>query len=234
DDGLARDSMKLDGVFIDHAHVLGQPGEGGDVAFDAIRHSHLAIGASCLGGMKRCSQLIFQHATQRQIGESGLVAHPVTMTRLGRITAEVTALECLVRLLAELADEGRHVASEAFSVCKLVAPEMLWQAVDDLVQLLGRRGLVETLQVRQLVDDARVLRGLEGPMEAGSAVLGAGLLGGDLEALRSLGAEVLGGTHLEPLVSQAVSALNEAVLLTAGGPPASRHWLDARAGELTT
>ncbi|HKO92511.1 MAG TPA: acyl-CoA dehydrogenase family protein, partial [Polyangiaceae bacterium] len=234
EDGILRDSLSLDGVFVKHHQVLGQVGQGAEVAFDAIRHSHLAIGAACLGGMKRCSQLIFQHATQRQIGEAGLVAHPVTMTRLGRITAEVTALECLVRLLADVADEGRPVASEAFTVCKLVGPEMLWEAVDDLVQLLGRRGLVETLQVRQLVDDARVLRGLEGPMEAGSAVLGAGLLGGDFEPLRKLGAEVLGGTHLEPLVNQAVSALQEAAVMTAAGPPASRHWMDARAGELTT
>ncbi|MEO8180780.1 MAG: AMP-binding protein [Deltaproteobacteria bacterium] len=234
EDGVLRDSLSLEGVFVQHHQVLGQIGEAGEIAFDAIRHSHLAIGAACLGGMKRCSQLIFQHATQRQIGESGLVAHPVTMTRLGRITAEVTALECLVRLLADLADEGRHVASEAFSVCKLVAPEMLWQAVDDLVQLLGRRGLVETLQVRQLVDDARVLRGLEGPMEAGSALLGAGLLGGDLEILRNLDSEVFGGAELAPLIDQAAVALRAAALSGAGGPPASGHWLEARAGELTT
>jgi acyl-CoA synthetase (AMP-forming)/AMP-acid ligase II/alkylation response protein AidB-like acyl-CoA dehydrogenase/acyl carrier protein len=234
EDGILRDSLSLDGVFVKHHQVLGQLGQGGEVAFDAIRHSHLAIGAACLGGMKRCSQLIFQHATQRQIGAAGLVAHPVTMVRLGRITAEVTALECLVRLLAEGADEGRDVIPEAFTVCKLVGPEMLWEAVDDLVQLLGRRGLVETLQVRQLVDDARVLRGFEGPMEAGSALLGAGLLGGDLEPLRSLGEEIFRGTGLEPVVDQAVQALRDGALLTAGGPPASSHWLDARAGELTT
>jgi acyl-CoA synthetase (AMP-forming)/AMP-acid ligase II/alkylation response protein AidB-like acyl-CoA dehydrogenase/acyl carrier protein len=233
-DGVARECASFEGVFVDHAHVLGQISEGGDIAFDAIRHSHLAIGASCLGGMKRCSQLIFQHATQRQIGEAGLVAHPVTMMRLGRISAEVTALECLVRLLAELADEGRHVAPEAFTVCKLVGPEMLWQAVDDLVQLLGRRGLVETLQVRQLVDDARVLRGLEGPMESGSALLGSALLGGDLESLRSLLADVFAGTELEPWITQASGALREGTLAGVGGPPASSHWLDARAGELTT
>jgi alkylation response protein AidB-like acyl-CoA dehydrogenase/acyl carrier protein len=232
--GVLRDGLSLDGAIVPHHQVLGQIGQGSDIAFDAIRHSHLAIGAACLGGMKRCSQLIFQHATQRQIGEAGLVAHPVTMTRLGRITAEVTALECLVRLLAELADEGRHVACEAFSVCKLVGPEMLWQAVDDLVQLLGRRGLVETLQVRQLVDDARVLRGLEGPMEAGSALLGAELLGGDLASLRNLQSEVFRGIDLEPVINQATSALHGVAHIAAGGPPASSHWLDARAGELTT
>ncbi len=234
EDGVARDTLSMDGVFLDHSHVLGQVGQGEEVAFDAIRHSHMAIGAACLGGMKRCSQLIFQHATQRQIGEAGLVAHPVTMTRLGRITAEVTALECLVRLLAELADQDQVVASEAFTVCKLVGPEMLWQAVDDLVQLLGRRGLVETLQIRKLVDDARILRGLEGPAEASAAVLGAGLLEAELDGLRALTSEVFSELQLAPLLEQVLNALGEARVRSAGGPPASQHWLEARAGELTT
>lgn len=234
EDGILRDSLQLQDVFVRHHQVLGQIGQAGEVAFEAIRHSHLAIGAACLGGIKRCSQLIFQHATQRQIGEAGLVAHPVTMTRLGRITAEVTALECLVRLLAEQVDDGRSVLAEAFTVCKLVGPEMLWQAVDDLVQLLGRRGLVETLQVRQLVDDARVLRGLEGPMEAGAAILGAGLTSRGLEPLRSVAGELFAGVDLEAPVSLATHVLEEATRATAGGPPSSEHWLDARAGELAT
>jgi len=233
--GVARDGVNLDGVFVQPQHVLGQLGQGMEVAFDAIRHSHLAIGAACLGGMKRCSQLIFQHATQRQTPDAGLVAHPVTMTRLGRITAEATALECLVRLLAEEADSGRDLPSEAFTVCKLIGPEMLWQAVDDLVQLLGRRGLVETLQLRQLVEDAHVLRGLEGPTEAGSALLGAGLMSGDLERLRSLGAESWGVAGMGSLIEEAVDALRERARTSSrSSSAASIHWLHARAGELAT
>jgi acyl carrier protein len=111
---------------------------------------------------------------------------------------------------------------------------MLWQAVDDLVQLLGRRGLVETSQVHQLVDDARVLRGLEGPMEAGAALLGAGIFRGDLSSLRRLLSEVFGETELEPLVNQAVDALREGVRAGASRARSSSHWLDTRAGELTT
>ncbi|MEY2933628.1 MAG: hypothetical protein RL033_4377, partial [Pseudomonadota bacterium] len=214
-------------------HVLGQIGAAEDIALDAIRHSNLAIGAACLGGMKRCSQLIFQHATQRQIGEAGLVAHPVTMTRLGRIAAEVTALECLVRLLADGVDAGRSINSEPFTVCKLVGADMLWQAVDDLVQLLGRRGLVETPQVRQLVDDARVLRGLDGPAEAGAAILGAGLLENEFEPLRSLDEE-MGGLGDDPLLEQASRALREGSRQAANLSPAAKHWVAARVGELTS
>lgn len=233
EDGVARESLSLNGVFVEHRQVLGKIGHGDDVALDALRHSHLAIGAACLGGMKRCSSLIFQHATQRQTPDAGLVAHPVTMVRLGRITAEQTALESLVKLLAEAADSGREVPAEASTVCKLVGPEMLWLAVDDLVQLLGRRGLVETLQLRQLVDDARVLRGMEGPMEAGAALLGAGLLANDPERLRELGLELSGSSAVDPGVEEAIELLRDAALRMGQHPRAAlEHWLRSRAGEV--
>ncbi|MEY4548581.1 MAG: hypothetical protein RL685_4776, partial [Pseudomonadota bacterium] len=83
DDGIARQSVSLEGLFLKHDDVLGQIGQGMQIALSAIQHSHLAIGAACLGGMKRCSQLIFQHATQRQGGGGAVLAHPVTITKLG-------------------------------------------------------------------------------------------------------------------------------------------------------
>jgi acyl-CoA synthetase (AMP-forming)/AMP-acid ligase II/alkylation response protein AidB-like acyl-CoA dehydrogenase/acyl carrier protein len=231
--GVLRDTLQLDGIFVEPHQLLGRLGEGMAVAREAISHSHLAIGAACLGGMKRCSQLIFQYATHRQPAEPGLVAHPVTMTKLGRITAEVTALECLVRLLADAADNEDDVAAEAFTVCRLVGSEMLWQAVDDLLQLLGRRGVAESSQVRNLVDDVRVLRGLEGPTEAASARLGAGLLQGRQDVMSSLASDVFGFSSLD-LVHEAAAALRAWAPLEHEASPSNLHWIQARAGELTT
>lgn len=228
------DSVNFAGIFVERQRLLGALGQGLTIAGEAIRHSHLAIGAACLGGMKRVSQLIFHHATQRQTGEPGVVAHPVTMTKIGRLTAEVAALECLVRLLAKLSDEKHEIPAEAFSVCKLVGPEMLWQAVDDLVQLLGRRGLVETLQMRALVDDARVLRALEGPLDAGSAMLGVALASGDDLPVRRLVADLFGTAELDALVVEASRALSGALSSTANQGITPAHWWQVRAGELTT
>jgi acyl-CoA synthetase (AMP-forming)/AMP-acid ligase II/alkylation response protein AidB-like acyl-CoA dehydrogenase/acyl carrier protein len=235
DDGILREMIELKGVAVDPSHVLGRLGNGMEIALDAIRHAQLAVAAACLGAMKRCSQLIFQHAAQRQSGESGLIAHPVTMTRLGRITVEVTALESLIQFLSLRANVHPDLAAEAFGVCKLVGPEMLWQGVDDLVQLLGRRGIVETPQVRRLVNDARVLRGLEGPTEAGAARLGFGLMSGDRGSLRRLVSEGFGTKELESVVEDAANALRMGALSLSGRlTPGGGHWLQARSGELTT
>jgi acyl carrier protein len=71
-------------------------------------------------------------------------------------------------------------------------------------------------------------------MEARAAVLGARMLGGEFEALRSLDSELFSELRLGPQLDQVVGALRQAASLTVGGPTASRHWLEARAGELTT
>lgn len=230
---LTRSRVVLDGVYVKHEHVLGEVGQGMGIAMDAMAHAHLAVAAACLGGMKRCAQLVFHYATQRQTATGRLVAHPVTLAKLGRVTAGVTALECLVQQLALTLDSGPSVPPEAFTVCKVVAPEMLWQVVDDLVQLLGRRGYVETPHIRDLVRDAQALRSAEGPSEVMSALLGARLLNGGREGIRRFVSDVLKAPEVEPLLERAVNALR-----ARGSAPSKAatvsYWEKARAGELAT
>jgi acyl-CoA synthetase (AMP-forming)/AMP-acid ligase II/alkylation response protein AidB-like acyl-CoA dehydrogenase/acyl carrier protein len=231
--GLARNEVTLDGVALGHDYVLGRPGHGMEIALEAMAHSRLAVAAACLGGMKRCAQLVFHYATQRQTPTGRLVAHPVTLAKLGRVTAGVTALECLVQQLARATDSGTSVPTEAFTVCKVAAPEMLWQVVDDLVQLLGRRGYVETPHIRNLVRDAQALRSCEGPTEAMSALLGARLMGGGDANLTLIANDVLGAPSVAPLVARAVGAIR-ARLSSGRASKEALYWSNARAGELTT
>jgi acyl-CoA synthetase (AMP-forming)/AMP-acid ligase II/alkylation response protein AidB-like acyl-CoA dehydrogenase/acyl carrier protein len=231
---IQRDLVSLDGVRVGHDHVLGTPGQGMEIARGAMSHARLGIGAACVGGMKRCAQLVFHYATKRQAASGRLVAHPVTLGRLGRVTAGVTALECLVQQLADATDSGHAVPSEAFTVCKVAAPEMLWQAVDDLVQLLGRRGYVETRHIRNLIQDAQTLRSCEGPTEAMSALLGARLLASGEEPVSRLVRDIFGAPGVGSLVGLAINAVEARLAQQrpqrGDGP---LHWLHTRAGELT-
>ena len=233
--GLARNHIVLDGVALGNDHVLGSPGQGLAIALEAMGHSRLAVAAACLGAMKRGAQLLFHYATQRQTATGRLVAHPVTLAKLGRVTAGVTALECLVQQLARAADSGLSVPAEAFTVCKVAAPDMLWQVVDDLVQLLGRRGYVETAPIQHLVSDAQALRSCEGPTEAMSALLGARLMRGGEEAVRALAENVLGAQNVAPLIGKAIGAVRARMKKSSAGSPRDAiYWSHARAGELTT
>jgi len=234
--GLIQNAVLLDGVLVGSDNVLGEPGSGMDVAHDAMMHARLAIGAASVGAMKRCAQLALRYASRRDVATGRLLTHPVTLERLGRVTAGITALECLVHGVAHALDAGASVPVEGFTACKTAGPELLWQAVDDLAQLVGGRGYIETNLVPQLIRDARVLRIFEGPTETMTALLGARLLGGGGDIKQVIGA-ILGAPQLTGQVDTIAATVRE----RAGRlPDALRrdsravHWTHARAGELVT
>ncbi|QOL48096.1 AMP-binding protein [Massilia litorea] len=170
---MPQSAVRFDGVFVADAQVLGTPGAGMDVAQDAMGFARLGIGALCVGAMKRCFQLMARYAARRDIAGGRLLENPVTLLRLHELDCAIQAAESLVEMLASSTDAGEPLPLEACSACKCVLSELLWEAVDRLMQMLGGRGYLETNLAPQLLRDARVLRILEGPSEALYAHLGA-------------------------------------------------------------
>lgn len=178
---MVQNALRFDDVFVPDTHVLGQPGAGMEVARDAMAFARLGIGALCVGGMKRCAQLMLRYAGRREVAGGRLLDHPVTLARLDGLTGAIGALEALVSALGAHDDHGNGyggLPQEACMACKCVASELLWEAADMLMQLLGGRGYLEPNLAPLLMRDARVMRILEGPTEALYVHLGAGALDG--------------------------------------------------------
>ncbi|WP_229415085.1 acyl-CoA dehydrogenase family protein, partial [Massilia aurea] len=204
---MVQNALRFDDVFVPDTHVLGQPGAGMEVARDAMAFARLGIGALCLGGMKRCAQLMLRYASRREVAGGRLLEHPVTLARLDDLTGAIGALEALVRALGAHDERGgAHggLPQEACMACKCVASELLWEAADMLMQLLGGRGYLEPNLAPLLMRDARVMRILEGPTEALYVHLGAGAPDG---ACLTFAADVLDAPDL---VRQVRAALQEA------------------------
>ncbi|MEM9508975.1 MAG: acyl-CoA dehydrogenase family protein, partial [Cyanobacteria bacterium P01_E01_bin.35] len=170
--GMVQNTVYFDNVPVDLEQLLGKPGKGMEVAQDAMMYGRLAISFSCLGGMKRCAQLMLRYTSRRQVSTGRLLDNPVILNRLGELTAQIAAVECLVTQIAELLDEGVVIPVELYAACKTSAPEFYWQAADSLVQFLGGRGYIETNIAPQILRDARVLRIFEGPTETLNMFLG--------------------------------------------------------------
>ena len=172
---MVQNAVRFEDVFVPDAQVLGTPGAGMDVAQDAMGFARLGIGALCVGAMKRCAQLMARYAQRRDVAGGRLFENAVTAWRLHDLDCAIGAADSLVQALARAldgADEGA-LPQEACSACKCVLSELLWQAADDLMQMLGGRGYLENNIAPRLLRDARVLRILEGPSEALYAHLGA-------------------------------------------------------------
>lgn len=170
--GMVQNTLYLDDVLVNSQQRLGEPGAGIKVAQDAMMYGRLAIAAACVGGMKRCVQLMLRYSERRTISTGRLLDNPLTLTRINGLTAAITAVEVLVKTIAKLLDSGVFVPVEAYTACKIAAPEFYWQAADDLVQCLGGRGYIETNMAPQILRDARILRIFEGPTETLNMFLG--------------------------------------------------------------
>ena len=162
---MVQNALRFEDVFVPDAQVLGRPGSGMEVARDAMAFARLGIGALCVGAMKRCAQLMLRYAVRRDVAGGRLADNPVTLARLDELSCAIAALESLVQAIGAL-DAGGALPQEACMACKCVASELLWEAADRLMQLLGGRGYLEPNLAPQLLRDARVMRILEGPTEA--------------------------------------------------------------------
>ncbi len=218
---MPQSAVRFESVFVPDAQVLGTPGGGLEVAHDAMGFARLGIGALCVGGMKRCLQLMARYAARRDVAGGRLIENPVTLLRLHELDCAIGAAEALVDALAASIDTGAPLPLDACSACKCVLSELLWEAVDRLMQMLGGRGYLETNLAPQLLRDARVLRILEGPSEALYAHLGA-LVRMPANPVAQAVAE-----YAEPTLAGELGAmLTELPALGAGA------WQDSRNGEV--
>jgi acyl-CoA synthetase (AMP-forming)/AMP-acid ligase II/alkylation response protein AidB-like acyl-CoA dehydrogenase/acyl carrier protein len=174
--GMVQNTVHLDQVAVPGTHQLGGTGAGMTVAQDAMMLGRLAIAAACVGGMKRCAQLMQRYGSRRSVATGKLLEHPVLLTRLQELLWAIAVTEALVNKITTLLDQTQTIPVEAYAACKISAPEFYWQAADLLVQTLGGRGYIETNLAPQILRDARVLRIFEGPTETLCGWLGSRVL----------------------------------------------------------
>ena len=204
------------------------------VAQDAMMQGRLQIGAACVGGMKRCLQLLARYAGRRSISTGRLLDNPVLLERVGVASAALAAVESLVTHVARELDGGHDVAPEAYIVCKMAGSEWLWRAADDLVQFLGGRGYIETNIAAQLLRDARVTRILEGPTEALGMFLGSRVVNDGASMHRFIG-EGLGEPALSARLAAVADELRDRCMTGTprfGSKPEALRWAHALVGQV--
>jgi alkylation response protein AidB-like acyl-CoA dehydrogenase len=155
----------FDDVAVGPTHLLGEVGEGMDVADEALLVARLCMGAMSLGAMKRCAALMLRYATRRVVSTGRLLDSPITREVFSRLTIRIELVQALVDRLVEVMDNGGYPPEEACMMAKIVSSDWLWEAADDLVQTLGGRGYMENNIAPQILRDCRMLRIGEGANE---------------------------------------------------------------------
>jgi alkylation response protein AidB-like acyl-CoA dehydrogenase/acyl carrier protein len=231
--GFTRETVALDAVPVGREHLLGGLGFGLEIAHEARTHAQLAVGAACVGGLKRCLQLAGRGGHYSVPVDSRVTPNPLTLSRLGSIATRVSALECLVHRTARAIDAGHAVPAEAFAACRVLGPELLLCSVNDLIQLGGAVNDADSNAILCLYRDAGLVRNFDGPSEAIAEATGATILEADA-SLRFLVQEAFGAPELVRWIGPLADAIRDRMRrLTGALARRSQRWAETRAGELT-
>jgi alkylation response protein AidB-like acyl-CoA dehydrogenase len=177
--GIENGVTRFHQVHVPAANRIGEEGEGLKIALTTLNTGRLSLPAMCVGAGKWCLKTGREWAGAREQWGKPIGRHEAIGSRLAFIAATTFALEAVLDITSELADEDRpehrrDIRIEA-ALAKLYASEMAWRMADDLVQLRGGRGYetADSLAARgergvpaeQLLRDLRINRIFEGSSE---------------------------------------------------------------------
>ncbi len=234
--GMVQNLVRLSGVPVGPDALLGSAGDGIAISQDVISTARLNLAAKCVGGMKRCLQLLRRFASRRRIATGLLWDNPVTQSRVGQLVGAVGAVEALVARISRGVDAGEAIPTEAYLACKVAASESLCHAAETLMQAMGGRGYEEPNSVARILRDARSFLVSEGPTESLTMYVGSRAIhaGADLSRYIS---DSLGSPAISRRLADEVERIRAGCrerLAERIGETAASEWASWRAGRAAT
>ncbi|HLR99224.1 MAG TPA: acyl-CoA dehydrogenase family protein [Mycolicibacillus parakoreensis] len=173
--GIENGVTRLHRVRVPAQNLIGREGDGLKIALTTLNAGRLAIPAMATGAAKWSLKIAREWSGARvqwgkPVGEHGAVA-----SKIAYIAATCYALESVLELSGQMADEGRNDIRIEAALAKLWSSEMGCTIGDELLQIRGGRGYetAESLAARgeravgveQSVRDLRINRIFEGSSE---------------------------------------------------------------------
>ena len=173
--GIENGVTRFDGVRIPASSRLAREGDGLKIALTTLNTGRLSIPAMCTAAAKWCTKIGREWSAARVQWGKPLAQHEAVATKLSFITATTFALEAVLDLSAQLADQGAKDIRIEAALAKLWSSEMASTIADELVQVRGGRGFetADSMAARgeravpaeQVLRDLRINRIFEGSSE---------------------------------------------------------------------
>ncbi|MEU7467997.1 acyl-CoA dehydrogenase family protein [Streptomyces sp. NPDC044984] len=173
--GLENGVTRFHRVRVPASHRIGEEGQGLKIALTTLNTGRLSLPAMCVGSGKWCLKIAREWSAAREQWGKPVALHEAVGSKIAFIAATTFALEAVVDLSSQMADEDRNDIRIEAALAKLYGSEMAWLMADELVQIRGGRGFetAESLRARgeravpaeQMLRDLRINRIFEGSTE---------------------------------------------------------------------
>ena len=173
--GLENGVTRFHEVRVPAANRIGAEGQGLKIALTTLNTGRLSLPASCAAGGKVALKIAREWSGERIQWGRPVAEHEAVARKIAFIAATGYALEAIVELSSQLADDKRRDIRIEAALAKLYCSEMACRVADELVQIRGGRGYetAASLAARgergvpaeQLLRDLRINRIFEGSTE---------------------------------------------------------------------
>ncbi len=171
---LAR--LRLEGVMLPEAALIGQAGEGFKVAMAVLDVFRSTVGAAALGLARRALDETLARVQARRIQGQPLAGLQMVQGHLADMALEIDAAALLIYRAAWTKDMGAARITWEAAMAKLYATEAAQRVIDMAVQLHGGEGVRHGAVVERLYREVRALRIYEGASDVQRVVIARSLM----------------------------------------------------------
>src|SRR5690349_753289 len=173
--GIENGVTRFHQVRVPAANRVGPEGAGLKIALTTLNTGRLSLPASCVAAGKWSLKIAREWSAAREQWGKPVAFHEAVGSKISFIAATTFALEAVVDLSSQMADEDRNDIRIEAALAKLYGSEMGCLMADELVQIRGGRGFetAASLAARgeravpadQMLRDMRINRIFEGSTE---------------------------------------------------------------------
>ncbi|MEV5976787.1 acyl-CoA dehydrogenase family protein [Streptomyces sp. NPDC052114] len=173
--GLENGVTRFHQVRVPAANRIGPEGAGLKIALTTLNTGRLSLPAMCVGAGKWCLKIAREWSGAREQWGKPVAYHEAVGAKISFIAATTFALEAVLDLSSQMADEDRNDIRIEAALAKLYGSEMACLMADELVQIRGGRGFEtaaslaargeRAVPAEQILRDLRINRIFEGSTE---------------------------------------------------------------------
>src|SRR5499427_5014195 len=138
--GLENGLTRFHQVRVPAENRIGAEGQGLEIALTTLNTGRLSFPASCAAAGKLAVKIAREWSGERVQWGRPIAEHEAVAKKISFIAATTYALEAVVELSSQLADDKRNDIRIEAALAKLYCSEMASKIADELVQIRGGRG----------------------------------------------------------------------------------------------